>query len=65
MNLDYTGLIPILGGIYGFLLGKGILPRQPRDPEKMELWRQKFGPLMMVLGPVLVVFGFLELFRVF
>ena len=40
-NLE--GLIPIFGGVYGLLMAKGILPRKPKDPEKMELWRRKFG----------------------
>ena len=32
---NLQGLIPILGGIYGLLLAQGILPRNPKDPEKM------------------------------
>ncbi len=63
-NLDLSGLIPIFGGIYGFLLAVGILPKNPKDPEKTELWRRKFGGLMKILCPFLVIFGFLTLFRV-
>ena len=32
MNLE--GLIPILGGIYMMLLANGVLPKNPKDPEK-------------------------------
>jgi hypothetical protein len=59
------GLIPLFGGIYGLLLAKGILPRNPKEPEKWELWRRKFGPLTMILAPLLIVFGCLKLLGVF
>jgi hypothetical protein len=55
------GLIPILGGVYGLLLATGVLPLKPKNPEKMELWRRKFGGTMIVLGPILIIFGLLEL----
>jgi len=58
---NLQGLIPILGGIYGYLLANGTLPRNPKKPEEMEIWRKKFGPMMKILGPVLVLFGILEL----
>jgi hypothetical protein len=61
-NLE--GLIPLAGGIYGYLLAKGTLPRHPKDPDKMALWRRKLGPMMTVLGPLLVVFGVLQLLGV-
>lgn len=58
-NLE--GLIPILGGIYGLLLANGTLPKHPRDPLKMELWRKRFGKMMRIVCPFLVVFGMLQL----
>lgn len=58
-NLE--GLIPVLGGVYGILLAKGVVPRKPKDPEKMMQWRRKIGPLMMVLGPLTILFGLLEM----
>ena len=61
---NLQGLIPLLGGIYGYLLANGTLPHKPKDPEKMALWRRKFGPMMKILGPILVVFGILELLGV-
>jgi hypothetical protein len=30
----------------------------------MALWRRKFGPMMKILAPILVVFGILELLGV-
>lgn len=61
-NLE--GLIPLLGGIYAYLLANGTLPRKPKDPEKMALWRRKFGPMMKIAGPILVIFGIMELLGV-
>jgi hypothetical protein len=61
MHLNLGGLIPIFGGIYGMLLGYRVLPRHPKDPEKMELWHRKFGKLMKILSPFLIGFGLLQL----
>ncbi len=55
------GLIPLLCGTYLLLLGTGVLPRNPKDPEKMALWRRKFGLLIKIIGPIIIVFGILEL----
>jgi hypothetical protein len=62
---NLQGMIPLLGGIYGLLLARGVLPRKPRDPEKMALWRRKFGPLMTVFCPILIGFGVLQLLGLF
>jgi hypothetical protein len=61
-NLE--GLIPLLGGIYAYLLANGTLPRKPREPEKMELWRRKFGRMMKIIAPILIVFGAVRLLGV-
>jgi len=61
-NLE--GLIPLLGGIYAYLLANGTLPRNPKDPEKMALWRRKFGPTIKIIGPILAIFGILLLLGV-
>ena len=58
------GLIPLFGGIYLLLLVKGIVPRTPKDPEKMALWRRKFGTLGWICGPVMIVMGILMLLGV-
>jgi hypothetical protein len=60
----WNGLIPILGGIYGLLLAYRVVPRKPKDPEKMELWHRKYGKLIKILSPFLIIFGILELLGV-
>ena len=57
----WGGIIPLIGGIYGLLLAYGVLPQNPKDPERMELWRRKFGAAMKVLGPMLIVVGIVKL----
>jgi hypothetical protein len=64
MHIKLEGLIPIFGGIYGLLLVYRVVPRKPRNPEKMELWHRKFDTLIKILGPLLIGFGLLEFFGV-
>lgn len=59
----WNGLIPFLGGIYAFLLARGILPRNQQKKEKMENWRKKYGNLLIVLSSFLVIGGSVELFK--
>ena len=60
MNVE--GLIPILAGIFGLLLAQGVLPRNPKDPERLALWRRKFGKMMTILSPLIILFGVALLF---
>jgi hypothetical protein len=62
---NLQGLIPILGGIYGLLLATGVLPLRPKDPEKIDLWRRKFGGMMTVLCPIVIIFGVLQVVGLF
>jgi hypothetical protein len=64
MNINITGLIPILGGVCLTLIAHRAILTNLQSPEKMELWHRKFGKMSKVLGPALIVFGLLQLFRV-
>ncbi|WP_223788330.1 hypothetical protein [Marinicella meishanensis] len=57
----YSGLIPLLGGLYLTLLAHRVLPRKIKDPAKHELWHKKFGHSAKYLGPFLMLAGLLEL----
>jgi len=57
----FGGLIPIFVGIYGLLMVYRIVPKKPRDPEKMELWHRKFDKMMKIMSPFLIIFGIVQL----
>lgn len=63
--MDVQGLIPLMGGLYGWLLATGKVPAKPKDPEKMAQWRQRFGPVLKVISPLVIVYGLLLLVGVF
>jgi hypothetical protein len=64
MHIKLGGLISIFGGIYGLLIAYRVVPRKPKDPEKMESWHRKFGKMMKILILFLIAYGLLELFGV-
>ncbi len=64
MHGKLDGLLLILVGIYLLLLVYRVVPRQPKDPEKLELWHRKFGKMMKVLAPFLIGYGLLRLFGI-
>jgi len=55
------GTVALLGGIYGLLVAYRILPINSGDPERMELWHCKFGKIMKIISPIIIVFGILWL----
>ena len=57
-NLE--GLIPIAGGIYGLCIAFGVI-EPSRNPESSRLWRERYGGLMMMLGPCVIGFGIVRL----
>lgn len=60
----FEGLFLIFFAVYALLLAKGVLPRKPKDPEAQELWRQKFGGILTVVAPILIVYGALRVIGV-
>jgi len=62
---NFQGLIPIFFGIYGLLMARGVIPRNPEDPERMALWRRKFGGMMSVICPLIILFGIAQLCGLF
>jgi hypothetical protein len=58
MNLNLEGIIPIVAGLLVSLIGYGILQ------VKNEAFVQKWQTQLKWLGPLVVVFGLLLLFRV-
>ena len=58
MNLE--GLIPVGGGVVMILYANGTIPQNPKNPEKLEAWRKKFGPAVKILGLIVILFGILQ-----
>jgi len=57
----WNGLIMVICGIYASLLAFGYLPRKPKDPARLQEWRRKFGLLMKVLAPCMILGGLAQL----
>ena len=60
MHLNLIGLIAIAGGIYGLLAALRIV-RVSKNSESNEVWLRKFGPMMKLLSPLVILFGLAEL----
>ena len=60
-----SGLFTIVGGIYGMLMAFRIIPRNPKDPEKYELWYEKFGLILKICSPIVILFGIYRLLPIF
>jgi hypothetical protein len=63
MSLNLSGLISIAGGAYGLLAAFGVV-RVSKDPSANEVWLRKFGSLLKVISPVVLLFGVAELFGI-
>lgn len=57
------GAIPILGGIWGTLAGYRFIGKQPGESPKHDDWHRRFGPMMRIVGPLLIVFGLFQMAR--
>jgi hypothetical protein len=60
-----AGAIFIAGGTYSFLLATGRMQIAPRDLDKSRQWRAKYGRFMKWAGPLMVVYGALQLLGIF
>ena len=58
--LNLEGLIPLLGGLYAFLLARGVVSAS-KDKIKNEAWRQRYGPTLKWLAPLVMLFGLVQL----
>ena len=62
MNPDFfgelvNGAIPLLGGIYLTLLGFRRTGKQPGVSPSFDEWHRRYGRLLKVIGPALILFG--------
>ena len=52
-----SGLSAIAVGIFCFLLAYGFVSLSPKDPDKMEQWRRKYGRRTKAIGVLSILFG--------
>ena len=52
-----NGVIPLAFGVYTSLLGYGIFPYHPGNPNKSSAWRARWGAQAKIAGPLLVLYG--------
>jgi hypothetical protein len=64
MHLDFTGFIPIAIGIYVLLAVFRVI-RLSKNPKTNDLWLRKFGPMMKVICPLIILLGLVQLFGLF
>ena len=64
MRLNFGGLIPIAFGIY-VLLAVFRVVQLSKNADANEQWLRKFGPMMKILGPIIILGGVGQLFGFF
>lgn len=52
-----NGLVPLAFGVYTTLLGYGVVPANPGNPQKSSAWRARHASKAKLGGPILIVFG--------
>ena len=52
--------ISIIGGAYVYLTAIGKIDIS-KDKEKSKLWIEKYGKIMKIIGPILILFGLYKL----
>jgi len=57
----WSGFIPVVGGIYALLMVYRKIRVKEEHREKFELWHRKFGLLLKILSPIIIIYGCWEL----
>jgi len=60
--MNYEGIIPLLIGLYATLLGFGAVSVSG-DPQRNHRWRERYGTMMKICGPICIAFGSAMMFR--
>lgn len=53
--------IPLLGGLYGTLLGFRVIGKAAGEDPKYDAWHERFGQHLKWLGPLILIFGVVQL----
>lgn len=60
MAINPEGLIPIVGGVFAWLIATGRY-NPSKNPVKWEAWRLVWGPKLKILAPIVIIFGIAQL----
>ena len=64
VRVDLEGLIPIVMGVYLYLVATRRIGEKKGDP-RYEHWISSFGGPMRIGSPIILLFGLLKFFRLF
>ncbi len=56
MAINPEGLIPIIGGVFAYLMATGRY-NPSKDPVKWEEWKLRWGSKLRILAPIVIGFG--------
>jgi len=56
MAINPEGLIPIIGGVFAYLMATGRY-NPSKDPVKWEEWKLRWGQKLKILAPLVILFG--------
>jgi len=56
MVINPEGLIPIIGGIFAYLMATGRY-NPSKDPVKWEKWHLRWGKTLKIIAPIVILFG--------
>ncbi len=59
-DVNLSGLIPLLGGVYCLLVAFRVV-RVSKNLDANERWLQKYGTWLKILAPIVILFGLAEL----
>lgn len=59
MTINPEGIIPIVGGVFGWLMATGRY-NPSKDPVKWEEWQRKWGSKLKILAPLVILFGIVQ-----
>jgi len=59
-----TGFIPLVGGAYLLLFVYRKFPSNKNENEEVKKWRQRYGGLVKVVSPLMILYGALRIFGI-
>jgi hypothetical protein len=60
VTINPEGMIPIIGGSLAWLMATGRY-NPSKDPVKWEEWLRRWGPMLKILTPLVILFGIAQL----